>query len=60
MELIFLMIAILVVQNSRIKVRAVDQAGTANQMPPPPRAALSVGDQKKITDWIAAGGAFIN
>ncbi len=50
----------IVVQNSRIKVRAVDQAGTANQMPPPPRAALSVEDQKKITDWIAAGGAFIN
>lgn len=45
-----------VAQKDRIKVRAVDQAGTANQMPQPPRAALSAADQKKITDWIAAGG----
>lgn len=45
-----------VAQKDRIKVRAVDGAGTANQMPQPPRAALSAADQKKITDWIAAGG----
>lgn len=46
----------IVAQKDRIKVRAVDQAGTANQMPPPPRAALTAAEQKTITDWIAAGG----
>ncbi len=50
----------IVAQKARIKVRAVDQAGTANQMPPPPIAPLSAADQKKITDWIAAGGAIGN
>ncbi|HVF81228.1 MAG TPA: hypothetical protein VM884_04820 [Flavisolibacter sp.] len=50
----------IVAQKDRIKVRAVDQAGTANQMPKPPNAALSIADQKKITDWIAAGGAITN
>lgn len=39
-----------------IKQRAVDQAGTATQMPQPPRAALSQPDRDKITAWIAAGG----
>ncbi len=39
-----------------IKTRAVDQAGTADQMPQPPRAALSQGDKDKITAWVAAGG----
>lgn len=39
-----------------IKARAVDQAGTASQMPQPPNAALSVADRQKITDWINAGG----
>jgi uncharacterized membrane protein len=46
----------IVAQKDRIKVRAVDQAGTANQMPPPPRAALSTANQQAITNWIAAGG----
>ncbi len=50
----------IVAQKLRIKVRAVDQAGTATQMPPPPRAPLSAADQKKITDWIAAGGVITN
>lgn len=50
----------IVAQKDRIKVRAVDQAGTPNQMPQPPRAALSIADQKKITDWISAGGAITN
>jgi uncharacterized membrane protein len=50
----------IVVQKTRIKLRAVDQAGTANQMPPPPMAPLSASDQKKITDWITAGGAIAN
>lgn len=50
----------IVAQKDRIKVRAVDQAGTANQMPQPPRAALSAADQKKITDWITAGGLITN
>ncbi|MFT3936713.1 MAG: hypothetical protein QM726_24015 [Chitinophagaceae bacterium] len=38
-----------------IKTRAVDQAGTADQMPQPPRAALSQADRDKITAWITAG-----
>jgi hypothetical protein len=41
-----------------IKTRAVDQAGTATQMPQPPNAALSVADRQKITDWINAGGKY--
>lgn len=50
----------IVAQKDRIKVRAIDQAGTANQMPPPPMPALSAADQKKITDWITAGGQMTN
>lgn len=50
----------IVAQKARIKVRAVDQAGTANQMPPPPQAPLSASEQQKITDWINAGGAITN
>lgn len=46
----------IVTQKDRIKLRAVDQAGTANQMPQPPNAPLSSTDQKKITDWVNAGG----
>ncbi|MER3470599.1 MAG: hypothetical protein C4330_04515 [Chitinophagaceae bacterium] len=45
----------IVAQAARIKLRAVDQAGTSNQMPPPPLASLSSADQQKITDWINAG-----
>jgi hypothetical protein len=50
----------IVAQAASIKARAVDQAGTATQMPPPPRAALSVADRQKITEWVAAGGRFTN
>jgi uncharacterized membrane protein len=39
-----------------IKTRAVDQAGTANQMPQPPLPPLSTTDRQKIVDWINAGG----
>jgi hypothetical protein len=39
-----------------IKQRAVDQAGTATQMPQPPRAPLLQADRDKITAWISAGG----
>jgi hypothetical protein len=39
-----------------IKQRAVDQAGTADQMPQPPRAALLQADRDKINAWITAGG----
>jgi hypothetical protein len=38
-----------------IKQRAVDDANTADQMPQPPRAALSQSDRDKITAWINAG-----
>ncbi|MDQ3682699.1 MAG: hypothetical protein M3352_06460 [Bacteroidota bacterium] len=50
----------IVAQSARIKARAVDEAGTGTQMPPPPKAALSVADRQKITDWITAGGRFTN
>lgn len=52
--------ATIIAQRDRIKVRAVDQAGTPNQMPQPPRPALSAADQKTITDWVNAGGALTN
>jgi uncharacterized membrane protein len=52
--------ATIVQQKDRIKVRAVDQAGTAQQMPQPPNPPLSAADQKKITDWIGGGGALTN
>jgi len=45
---------------ARIKARAVDAAGTNNQMPALPNPALSAADQKKITDWITAGGGYGN
>ena len=43
-----------------IKTRAVDQAGTADQMPQPPRAALAQADRDKITAWITAGKRLTN
>ncbi len=43
-----------------IKTRAVDQAGTATQMPQPPRAALGQADKDKITAWITAGKQYTN
>lgn len=50
----------IVAQSARIKVRAVDQAGTPSQMPPPPRPALSLSDRQAINDWVAAGGGYTN
>ena len=50
----------IVTNKSRIKVRAVDDAGTANQMPRPPNPALSTADRQKILDWINAGGQYNN
>jgi len=38
-----------------IKNRAVDNAGTSQQMPQPPRAPLSQADRDKISAWITAG-----
>lgn len=49
-----------VANGALIKTRAVDQAGTASQMPQPPNAALSTADRQKITDWINAGGGYSN
>lgn len=48
----------IVANSARIKARAVDAHGTANQMPPPPHPGLSAADRQKITDWIAAGGHY--
>lgn len=50
----------IVTQKDRIKFRAVDQAGTASQMPPPPNPALSATDRQKITNWVNAGGGYNN
>jgi uncharacterized protein (DUF2141 family) len=49
-----------VANSAAIKTRAVDQAGTATQMPQVPNAALSVEDRQKITAWINAGGNYSN
>jgi len=45
---------------SLIKARAVDAAGTSNQMPQPPLAALSQADRDKISSWVTAGHKFSN
>ncbi len=50
----------IVTSRDRIKVRAVDQAGTASQMPPPPGGSLSATEKQKIIDWINAGGGYSN
>ncbi len=50
----------IVAQAARIKVRAVDLAGTADQMPQPPRDPLSTADRQKIVDWVNAGGKLTN
>ncbi|MBD0333275.1 MAG: hypothetical protein ICV66_11525 [Chitinophagaceae bacterium] len=47
---------VIVSQKARIKVRAVDGAGTPTQMPPPPNPPLSTSDRTAITNWINAGG----
>ena len=50
----------IVVNNGRIKVRAVDNHGTGQQMPPPPATGLSLNDRNAIINWINAGGLFSN
>lgn len=50
----------IVTNGGRIKVRAVDNVGTGQQMPPPPAAGLSLVDRDKIVNWINAGGLFSN
>jgi hypothetical protein len=49
-----------VANSARIKVRAVDNFNTANQMPPPPAAGLSLADRNAITSWVNAGGLYSN
>jgi len=49
---------IIVANAARIKVRAVDQANTGNQMPQPPNPALSAANQQAITNWVNAGGRY--
>lgn len=51
---------VIVANAGNIKIKAVDNAGTANQMPPPPTPALSSTDRQKIVDWVAAGGKLTN
>ncbi len=50
----------IIVHKVRIKVRAVDNFGTAQQMPPPPAAGLSLSDRNAIVNWINAGGLYSN
>ena len=50
----------IVANSGRIKVRAVDNFGTGQQMPPPPAAGLSLSDRNAIVNWINAGGLFTN
>lgn len=50
----------IVINKDRIKVRAVDNFGTGQQMPPPPNAGLSLNDRNAIVTWINAGGLYTN
>jgi hypothetical protein len=50
----------IVVNRDRIKVRAVDNFQTINQMPPPPAAGLNQANRDAIVNWINAGGQFNN
>jgi hypothetical protein len=52
--------ASIVANGARIKLRAVDQAGMASQMPQPPLPALSTANQQAITNWLNAGGRLDN
>ncbi|GAB4092182.1 SprB repeat-containing protein [Flaviaesturariibacter terrae] len=45
---------------SAIKLRAVDQAGTPQQMPQPPRAPLTASERAAISNWVSAGGGYTN
>jgi hypothetical protein len=48
----------IVANGAAIKNRAVDLAGTAQQMPQPPNPPLSPADRQKIIDWLNAGGGY--
>lgn len=50
----------IVANAARIKVRAVDNFNTINQMPPPPAAGLSLAERNAITNWVNAGGLYTN
>ncbi|HLF46592.1 MAG TPA: hypothetical protein VI548_09215 [Chitinophagaceae bacterium] len=50
----------IVVNKDRIKVRAVDNFGVGQQMPPPPSSGLSQADRNAIVNWINAGGLYSN
>ena len=50
----------IVTSAARIKLRAVDNFNTANQMPPLPTAGLSLADRNSITNWVNAGGLYTN
>lgn len=50
----------IVINKDRIKVRAVDNFGAGQQMPPPPNAGLSLTDRNAIVNWINAGGLYTN
>lgn len=50
----------IVINADRIKVRAVDNFGTGQQMPPPPTSGLSSAERTAITNWVNAGGKFNN
>ncbi|TBR19982.1 MAG: hypothetical protein EPO57_01575 [Chitinophagaceae bacterium] len=50
----------IVANKARIKVRAVDNFGTPQQMPPPPNPGLSLADRTAIVNWINAGGLYSN
>jgi hypothetical protein len=51
---------VIVANNQRIKVRAVDNFGTINQMPPPPNPGLTLAERNAITNWVNAGGQYNN
>ena len=51
---------IIVANATRIKVRAVDNFNTINQMPPPPAAGLTLTERNAITNWVNAGGLYTN
>lgn len=50
----------IVANSGRIKVRAVDNFGTGQQMPQPPAAGLSLSDRNAIVNWVNAGGLYSN
>lgn len=50
----------IVANKARIKVRAVDNFGTPQQMPSPPNPGLSLANRTAIVNWINAGGLYSN